>query len=553
MKPQDPPTLNRFAITVGNRQDGLYRRGKGAYNDRTRSQRSRASPGRAGHERIEPVHGALKAFSITAVGVAILVGLLVWDPQRSDGKAGSLLVYCAAGIQNPVAEVAREYEREFGVKVELQFGGSGTLLSNLRVAKKGDLYLAADTSYMDKAREWDLLAEAIPLAYQRPVIAVQKGNPGGIAGVSDLLRPGVKVALANPDAASVGKQTKILMERLGRWDVLGAATRQRGVFKPTVNEVANDVKIGTVQAGIIWDATVNQYPELEAVPIEGAESFVLNVTVGVLHSSRTPTAALRFARYLGARDKGLKTFERMGFPPVDGDEWALTPEITYYAGGVNRLGIQETLKEFERREGVRITTVYNGCGILMGSIQRGARPDGYHTCDASFMDGVKDLFTDAVDVSETDMVIVCATGRDDIKGLDDLGREGMKIGLANEQQSALGALTARLLKRVGLYEKVTPNVVSRTPTSDLLINQIRTGSLDAIIVYRANTAAVADKVQIVEMGLSDAKAVQTFAIGKESKYKHLMGRLFETIRTAESQRRFTEGGFRWIMEEGKTP
>jgi len=498
------------------------------------------------------VHGGLKAVAITAVVVAVLVGLLMWDPQPG-GEAGSLLVYCAAGIKNPVTEIAREYEREFDVKVELQFGGSGTLLSNLRVAKKGDLYVAADTGYIDKAREWDLLAEAIPLAYQRPTIAVPKGNPDKIQGVADLLSEGVKIALANPDAASIGKQTKILMERLGHWEALETATRQHGVFKPTVNEVANDVKIGTVQAGIIWDATVNQYPELEAVPIEGAESFVQNVTIGVLHSSRTPTAALRFARYLGARDKGLKVFERMGFPPVDGDEWALTPEIVYYSGGVNRLGVQDTLKEFARREGVRITTKYHGCGVLNGMIKTGDRPDGYHTCDASFMDGVEHLFTEAVDVTETDMVIVCAKGRDDIKGLEDLGRKGLMVGLANEQQSALGALTARLLKRVGLYEKVTPNVVSRTPTADLLVNQLRMGSLDAIIVYRANTSAVADKVQIVEMGLSDAKAIQTFAVGKGSKYKHLMERLFQTIRTAESKRRFTDGGFRWILEEGKAP
>ena len=39
------------------------------------------------------------------------------------------------------------------------------------------------------------------------------------------------------------------------------------MFKPTVNEVANDVKIKTVHAGIVWDATVRQYPELETVSL----------------------------------------------------------------------------------------------------------------------------------------------------------------------------------------------------------------------------------------------------------------------------------------------
>ncbi len=485
----------------------------------------------------------------------MLVGLLLWTPGEGEG-AKSLLVYCAAGMKNPVAEIAREYERQYGVKVELQFGGSGTLLGNLRVAKKGDLYLAADTTYIDRARELGLLAETIPVAYLRPVIAVRKGNPEGITGVESLLDAKIKVALGSPGAASIGRQTKNLMERLGHWEALAAAARARGVFKPTVNEVANDVKIGTVHAAIVWDATVNQYPELQAVPIEGAESFVLEVSIGVLKSTKTPTDALRFARYLAARDKGLKVFERMGFPPADGDEWAVKPEIIYYSGGVNRLGIQETLKEFERREGVQINTVYNGCGILQGMIKTSAEggrqlPDAYHTCDLSFMEGVEHLFSDAVNVTETDMVIVCPIGRTDIRSLDDLAREGMKVGLANEKQSALGALTGKMLKRAGLYEAITRNVVSRSPTADLLVNQVRVDSLDAIVVYRANTSAVAEKVRIVEIDLPDAKAIQSYAIGKGSKYKHLMGRLFDTLRTAESRKRLTRGGFRWVLTEGQ--
>ena len=88
------------------------------------------------------------------------------------------------------------------------------------------------------------------------------------------------------------------------------------MFRPTVNEVANDVKIGAVDAGIVWDATADQYPELDPVPIKDAHRFGVSITIGVLTSTRQPTAALRFARYLGARDKGLPVFERMGFPTV---------------------------------------------------------------------------------------------------------------------------------------------------------------------------------------------------------------------------------------------
>jgi len=32
-----------------------------------------------------------------------------------------------------------------------------------------------------------------------------------------------------------------------------------------------------------------------------------------------------------------------------------------------------------------VTRVYNGCGILVGQMQAGAKPDLYFACDAQFM------------------------------------------------------------------------------------------------------------------------------------------------------------------------
>jgi molybdate transport system substrate-binding protein len=50
-------------------------------------------------------------------------------------------------VNPPVAEVVKDYQDQLGVTVSVQYGGSGTLLSNFRVAQTGDLYLAADASY----------------------------------------------------------------------------------------------------------------------------------------------------------------------------------------------------------------------------------------------------------------------------------------------------------------------------------------------------------------------------------------------------------------------
>jgi molybdate transport system substrate-binding protein len=493
----------------------------------------------------------LKPILISVAVVFILIAMLLWDSPRSGNKTPtneSLLMYCAAGIKNPVEALARAYEAEYGTMVRLEYGGSGTMLSRLRVARLGDLYLAGDSSFIEIAREQGLVAEAIPIASMRPVIAVRKGNPDGITTVRDLLREDVRTALANPDAASIGKQTRILLKRMSIWDSIEAVVTDRGVFKPTVNEVANDIKLGAVTAGIVWDATVNQYPELEAIDIEGAADFSKQVTVGILKSTQQPRKALHFARYLGARDKGAPVFARMGFVPIEGDDWAERPEIIYYSGAVNRVAIQETIRDFEMREGVDVKTIYNGCGILVGQMKLGQRPDIYHSCDRSFMRGIEDLFYNPIPLSMTPMMILVAQDNPHkIQGLEDLTQPGLKVGLANEQQSALGKLTADLLKQLGHYEAIQSNVVTNTPTADLLVNQIMTGSLDAVVVYRANAVMARDHLELIPIHQQGANAVQTFAIGRNSQHRRTAERLLAAIQASESIERFRQAGFDWKL------
>src|SRR5262249_21039203 len=156
---------------------------------------------------------------------------------------------------------------------------------------------------------------------------------------------------------AIGKVTRDYL-RTDQWQALEGRTR---VLKPTVNDVANDVKLGAADAGILWDATVKQYPDLEAVPLGELEWACASVDAAVLHSTTQPTAALRFARYLGARDRGLVEFQKAGFNVVQGDVWAETPELTFYGGAMLRPAVDQTINDFEQREGVKIKRVYNGC------------------------------------------------------------------------------------------------------------------------------------------------------------------------------------------------
>ena len=58
------------------------------------------------------------------------------------------------------------------------------------------------------------------------MIVVKKGNPKQIKSVEDLLKGDVKTAIANPDAAAVGKLTAT-HRKTGQWDALDEKPKAR--------------------------------------------------------------------------------------------------------------------------------------------------------------------------------------------------------------------------------------------------------------------------------------------------------------------------------------
>ena len=103
----------------------------------------------------------------------------------------------------------------------------------------------------------------------------------------------------------------------------------------------------------------------------------------------------------------------------------------------------------------------------------------------------------------------------------------------------------RVLREQNLKDVVLANVRAETPTGDLLVNQMRTGSLDAALVYEANTSQVRDRLDVVQLHLPGARAVQPFAISRTSDHRFLLERLRDALVSADSRKQFEAAGFRW--------
>jgi molybdenum ABC transporter molybdate-binding protein len=518
------------------------------------------------------------AWLVASVSLLVIVGLsvLLWSPWDRPGIAGGkrLRLYCAAGLQKPVAEIIQEYAQTYGVTVEPTYGGSGELLATLRAAGgTGDLYLAADALNMESARKSGLVAEMIPVVVMRPVLVVHKetqkrlraaGRP--VAAAADLLRKDLKVILAHDAGTSIGRIGRRVLEPLGIWKALEERRKDgSGLVSTagTVNKVAVTVATGDSYVGVVWDAVARGFPALEVIEAPEFKSVFETVQIGVLAHSRQPTAALQFARYLTSRDRGAEVFDRHQFTTVpDADVWAEHPEIQLAAGAMLMPAVSDVLKTFEKHEGVKVNTSYAGCGVLVsqmktikGGQKPGKFPDAYFACDSSFLGDVQQWFGPGLVVARNDIVLIVPKGNPrQVKSLADLARPGLRVGLAQPAKSAIGKLTDDLLKgQGGLHAKVyAPGWERRIIHGDAahdLVNKLLVGALDVAVVYRSNALATPGnertRLDVIALDLPGARATQPFAIAAETRYPHLLRRLRDALIGESSARRFRSLGFDW--------
>ncbi len=486
--------------------------------------------------------------------VILLAGIFailnLGNHATSDDPPQSIMLYCAASNRAVMESIREDYEQEFGRKVDIQYGPSQTLLSSIEVTRSGDLFLPADDSYLDMARDKQLVAEVVPIARMQAVVAIKRNNPKSIEQFSDLLRDEVRLVMASPDTAAIGKVVREVLSADGQWELIESSVT---ASRATVNEVANDVAIGAADAGIVYDAVLNTYDDLEYIELPELADAASQISVGVIASTDQPQAALHFARYLSARDRGLKHYAEFGFRTRGGDTWSDVPELSIFAGSMLRPAIEETIAAFEKREGIKVNRVYNGCGILVAQMKAGQHPDAYFACDSEFMNQVHDLFSEPVPVSQNELVILVQKGNPkNIRSLRDLTRKDLRVGIGHEKQCAMGWVTQNTFRESGIQQEVMPNVTVQSPTGDMLVNQLLTGSLDTAVAYLSNAAGASESLDAIRIqDISCSVATQPWAVAEESKYPELAGRLFQQICSQSSQGIFAAEGFRWQLDANK--
>jgi len=213
---------------------------------------------------------------------------------------GSLFIYCAGGMRLPIAQLAGEFRARHGVRMNLTYGGANILLGQIELTRRGDVYIPGDADYINIAARKGLVRSRRRISYFVPVIIVPKGNPKGIHTLADLTAPGVKIGQGEPKACAVGR----LMPRLLDLNGVEPAAWQKNVklHTPTVNELGLKIKLGTIDAAVVWRCIAAKYSkDADIVELDPKKNICPTVAGAVLSFSKNPAAAAAFLDFLTSK------------------------------------------------------------------------------------------------------------------------------------------------------------------------------------------------------------------------------------------------------------
>lgn len=227
-------------------------------------------------------------------------------PSTGVLESGTLTVFAAASLTEAFEELAERFEaRHPEVEVVLNHGGSAALAQQVIAGAPADVFAAASEAPMADLADAGLAADATVFATNTLQLAVPAGNPAGIAGLDDLARDELRIALCDERVPCGSAAVDLL--------ALEGVDAAPDTLESDVKAVLTKVALGEVDAGLVYRTDVRAAgSQVEGVEVAAAASVVNRYPIAVLDGAPHPVAADAFAEFVTGPD-GRDVLDRLGF------------------------------------------------------------------------------------------------------------------------------------------------------------------------------------------------------------------------------------------------
>jgi len=233
--------------------------------------------------------------------------------NNASPAAKHLLVFAGAASQPPLELAAKAFEQKTGAKVDLVFGGSGYVLSQMKLGKKGDLYFPGSSDFMEIAKKDGVVYPETEqkIVYLVNSINVQKGNPKNIQTLKDLTRPGVRVAIANPEGICVGLYAVEIIEKTFTPEEKKAFRQNLANYTESCEKTATAVALKTVDAVIGWSVFQHWDPaRIETIKLKPSEIMRIGyIPIAISKYTENRELAQQFIAFLQS-EEGKAAFKK---------------------------------------------------------------------------------------------------------------------------------------------------------------------------------------------------------------------------------------------------
>jgi molybdate transport system substrate-binding protein len=225
----------------------------------------------------------------------------------------TLTVFAAASLTDSLKSVADAYKAKTGTAVTLSFGASSTLARQIDQGAQADVFLSADTDWMDFLQKngriiqdtrRDLLGNTLVLISASDAKPAPKIAPH--FDLADALGDR-HLALADPASVPAGKYAKAALTALGVWDSVAAKV----VAAENVRVALEYVARGEAPYGIVYATDAKVAPSVRVAGTFPQDSYPAIVYPMAMIKDGSP-AAKDFLAFLGG-PQALAIFEKAGF------------------------------------------------------------------------------------------------------------------------------------------------------------------------------------------------------------------------------------------------
>ena len=231
--------------------------------------------------------------------------------QERAGHIQQVSLCCAASLRPIVEPLSRDCLRDLGIRLNVQYGGSQSLLTALEFSESFDLFLPADSSFMDSADRMALIQQRHGLGQSRLCLVVAHDStmsPNNLRSV--LALPGINISQADPDLTAAGSIARTKLAELDLWT---AWRRKVSVLRPTVTDVANDVALGAADLGVVFELVAVQNPKLRIIELPEFDDLSGTIELGILSKAKAkPETIISIVQAFRSPELGGKYLKQFG-------------------------------------------------------------------------------------------------------------------------------------------------------------------------------------------------------------------------------------------------